>query len=262
MNLKNLKYFEPNDGADPGGDPADKPAEPTTLDAVKLVADKIADAIAANRVAPAPVVVSSDPTVALAAEAAKVNDDYNALMADGKYADAAAMRDSFMARANAASQGDPANNPFVRTAIGLGKKAAKIDYPDVMKKYGAEVEAAVNALPIGDRVQPDAWDRAVSTVKTAHFDEIIKAEREAAIAETTASFVTSGSQGGSRGRKDASANSLDELQLVAAEACGVSPEAYAKRVKAAEDYDKIPVKQRGSYEGYPVVSNEVKPGRF
>jgi hypothetical protein len=233
------------------------------LDAVKAVADGIKQAMEEARKSAVPVVVApTDPRAALAAEAIKVNENYDALCADGKYAEAQAMRDSFMAKANQATQGDPSANPLVKTAVGLGKKAAKIDHGPIMAKYGDEIERYVNSLPVEERIQPDAWDRAVSNVKSTHFDDILKESTEAAVKAATSDFVAAGAQPGSRGRKSGTAPGLDELQLMACEMTGISPEAYSKRLKAEEEYDKIPARQRGAFEGYPTVSDEVKPGRF
>lgn len=262
--FKNFKFYEPNDGAEKGDldESKDKPVDP--MAAVKAVADQIATSIAALKQQPVQVVMpkaQDDPRAALAAEALTMNEKYNALCADGDYAGAAVLRDNFVARANAVGQGDPNDNPVVKTAVGLGKKHAKLDHKDIMAKYGDEVERVVNSLPVEKRILPDAWDRAVSEVKTNHFDELMAEVRTQATEEANKGFVTSGSQPGSRGRKADSDFGLDEIDKAAAEVCGVSPEAFSKRLKAAEDWDKLPFRERGA-DGYPVVSQVVKPGRF
>ena len=258
MMLKNFKFYDPDDTGGQG----DETPKPTQIDAVKAVADGIKAAIEAARIQPAPVaqVPQTDPRAALEAEATKINEQYDALMADGKFAEAANLRDGFKLKVSQSTQVNADDDPLVKTAMQLGKKSAKLEYGDVMTKWGSEVEAIVKALPVQERIQPDAWDRAVSQVKTNHFQEILDAEVETRI--NKGGFIAPGAQAGSRGKKQSDSYGLNEAELMACETTGVSPEAYAKRVKEAEAYDAIPLRQRGHYEGYPVVSNTVVPGKF
>lgn len=258
MFLKNFKFYDPDDA---GGQGEEKPKD-TQLDAVKAVADGIKAAIEAARATPAPAIAPTkpDPRAALEAEAVKVNEEYNALMADGKYAEAANLRDSYKLKAAQAFQGDPSDSPLVKTAVALGKKAAKAEHGDIMSKWGSEVESIVNSMAVEDRISPDAWEKAVSQVKTNHFDELLEAAAAKKVSE--GGFIAPPSVPGSRGRKGSNDPGLDEVELIACEITGVTPEAYAKRKKEADDYDKIPLRQRGAYEGYPVAPATVTPGRF
>jgi hypothetical protein len=265
-------YFEPDDGAAAGDTPAATPAPATTVpaDAVKAVADQIRLAIEAGRTAAAPAApadTQADSIRALEAESDKIAKDYDQLCAEGRFSEGQALMTRFQQKVNRTVGGDGSNNPTVKVAVALGEKAARVEHKDIMAKWGDEVRRAVDSLPIDERILPDAWDKAISRVKTNHFDEILAAAKTAFIEEHKKSFVPPPSAGGSRSRSlEGAAAKLDEVQLWAADLCGVSPEDYAKSLKFQEDFEKLPLRERGPFDGIPVLTEakgaRIAPGKF
>lgn len=269
--FKNWKFYDPDDTGD-GGDGKDtaKPDQSAILaDSLKSVVDTFKAEIAAVRTAaPAPVKTEPvvDPRAALEARAQAVAKEVNELAANGDLAGGMAKFAQFQAEAAQFGRPDPNNDPLVKAGTNLGKRLAVKEHKEIFDKWGTEVEEIVNAMPVTDRIQPDAWDRAVSQVQTRHFQELRDEAVAAAVEEEIKKRFGNAppSAPGSRG-KGANAGAqvnLDEDELFFANLMGVSAEAYAKNKKAADDWDKKPFSERGRDRGYPLVPQTVTPGRF
>lgn len=257
------------DGAGGGGTSDEKPDKDAAL---RDVAATIREAIAAARVPATPVVAipaapagPSDALIReLEAESATVNAKINELANSGDVAGAFVVRDQFNAKVARLTAAPQADNTLVKTAVAVGERLARSENKDLFKRWGTEIRDIVNSMPLDERVQPDAWDKAVTRVKSNHIDELIAESSAAAVAEARKGFVPPPSAPGSRGarRLDGAASKLSEEQLWAADLCGVSPDEYAKSVAAEQAYDALPFKERGPFPGYPVVETHVQPGKF
>jgi len=215
--------------------------------------------------APAPVADNREATRrALLDEGAQVNAKFDELVNAGRASEAMALRDDFQRRANASLAAPQDDNVIVKTAVALGERAARNEHADVMKRWGDEVRRAVDGMPLDERVQPDAWDKAVSRVKTNHFDELFNERLTEKVEEAKRQFIPPPTAPGSRGTRPTTgaASKLNEEQLWGADLCGVDPAEYAKEFARETAYDALPFKERGPFPGYPLVSNVVKPGGF
>lgn len=269
--FKVKRFYEEDDGASGGaGDPAtDKPVEKSTAEVVKSAVEavgvefrKALETVGKSADSkPAPVTVDVE---ALKAEAAKVNAQVDELMAEGRGSEALRIRDEFLSKVARTTQTSPADNPLVAAGYKHGRKAAQASYPELFKTYGPELEAYVKSLPVERQIDPDVWDEAAERVRGRHFDDIAKSLRDAAVDEARRSFSVPPTPGGSRGSREVGGVKLSEEAELAIEVTGVSREAYAAQVKMQEEFDKLPLRQRGAWEGYPIVpQNEtIQPGRF
>jgi hypothetical protein len=261
---------EPGGTGDPATDPDAGEPTPGTSD-LKSVADSIRQAILEARAVtpPAPVIpvstgASDAARRALEEEGITVNAKFNEMVNAGQAAEAMAMRESFVQKVNRAYAQPAEDSAIVKTAVMLGERAARTEHKDVMSRWGDEVRRAVDALPLEERVLPDAWDKAVSRVKTNHFSELMDEQVNARVAEAKKQFVPPPIAPGSRGarRLEGAAAKLSEEQVWGADLCGVDANEYAKELAREVAYDALPFKERGPFPGYPIVSNDVKPGGF
>jgi hypothetical protein len=269
-----IATLDPDGGGaqgDPDPDPLDAPVKTDpAIDAAKAVADGIRAALAEARVAtpPAPVVPAgpsmADRQAALQREADDVNTRVDALSADGKFAEALALRDQFVRKANATLAPSIDDDVTVQTAVAIGERLAKAEHKDVMSKWGDEVKRAVAAMPAHERVRPDAWDRAVQTTKLAHFDEIMNERVETTIATRRAEFMPPDGASMRARKREGAAAKLNEDQLWGMDITGVDAEAYTKHLKVEEEFDKLPMSKRGPGYGYPIMepTATIKPGQF
>jgi len=281
----NWRSFDPDDpggmgdvvdpDAPPQGNPL-TPAPPPATD-LKAVADSIRAAILESRASTAPTVPTvpasfgpSDATRrALEDEAVQVNAKVDELVNAGRASEAFTMRDQFIQKANRALAPTEDENAMVKTAIALGERVARTEHKDIMGRWGDEVRRAVEAMPLGERVNPDAWDKAVSRVKSNHFDEIMNEHVTAKVEAARKSFAPPPTTPGARGSRPVTgaAARLTEEQLWGADLCGVTPEAYAAQLKREEDFDALPFKERSKFTGYPVIDDPrgtttVEKGKF
>lgn len=261
--------YEPDDRASgaaggDGADNAENTQQPNPLEAVKQIADTFRDEIKAMRTAqPAPVAPAPNPTdphAALRAEGAEMVKKYNEMCANGEFAEATIMMDQFKEKVAAATRGSADDDPTVKAAMSFGRRAAAKDHAAVFEKWGNEVDAIVKRMPVQERIQPDAWDKAVREVQMNHFDEVVNERIEG----ERKKFTPAPAAPGSRGRQQNSSPMLTEEEAFFAELCGVSPERYAFRVKEAEEYAKKPFRERGNLsDGFPLMPDgPVKPGAF
>jgi hypothetical protein len=274
------RLWDPEDPGGAGGDPGDEqPAPPPAQDsnaALKAVADSIKLAIAESRtqVAPAPIPTAPivDPAAtrrALETEATQVDAKFDELMAAGRASEAMNLRDSFIRKANTAFSTRPDDDPAVRVAVEVGERLARAQHTDIMKRWPDEVRRAVESMPITERITPGAWDRAVATVRSNHFTELLDEQVNVRVEEARRQFVPPPATPGSRGARQltGAASKLTEEQLWGADICGVTPEEYAKEIAREEQYDSLPFKERAKFPGYPVMSDtrgstRVEPGKF
>lgn len=264
--FRNFKFYEADDGGADGAPPVPEKKE-STADVVKAAVESVAAEFRKTLTAskPEPVVVPSAGVdiEALKREAVEVNTKVDELFAEGKAAEAMRIRDEFFAKVNRQAQGDPAANPLVQAAFKHGVRSAKAAYPELYKAYGSEMESYVKSLPVERQVDPDAWDEAAERVRARHFDDLMAAERTKIEDDVKSKWNVPPVPGGSRGSSTVAGVKLDDDQQLAIEMLNVKPEAYAAEVKRAEEYDKLPVRQRGRFDGYPVMDNSpVVPGRF
>lgn len=263
------------DPDDPGGtgDPGDPAVvtPPAPAPDLKAVSDSIRAAILESRAPVAPTVApvatpgpSEAVRAALTAESATVNTKFNEMVNAGQAAEAMAMREEFAQRAGRLLATSPEDSPIVKTAVALGERVARTEHAAVMSRWGDEVRRTVEALPIEERVLPDAWDRAVSRIKANHFDELLNEQVTARVEEARKTFTPPPMPSGSRGarRLEGPAAKLSEEQLWGADLCGVDPKDYAAEVAREAAYDALPFKERGPFPGYPLLENTVKPGQF
>jgi hypothetical protein len=270
--------LDPDDGSAGGAPAGDPPPDPVAaagdvkaaaLDASKAVADSIKQAIEAARAAAPVAPVASSPSMAdrqaaLQREADEVNVRIDALAADGKVAEALVLRDTFQRKVSTAFAPSIDDDPTVQTAVEIGERLARAENRDFMTKYGDEVKRAVAAMPAAERIKPNAWDRAMQTVKVAHFDEIVNERVESAVTARRAEFMPpEGAPYRSRKREGAAAK-LNEEQLWGMDITGVDAETYTKHVKIEEEFDKLPISKRGPGYGYPVMeaTTTIAPGKF
>lgn len=272
--------LDPDDGGtgtgtgaitDPPVDPAApaKPAVDPAIAAATAVADGIRAALAeARTAAPAPVIPVgpsiADRQAALQREADSVNTQYDALCADGKFAEAQNLRDGFIRKAAAALAPSDDDNVTVRTAVAIGERLARAEHRDTMAKWGDEVKRAVAAMPAAERISPDAWDRAIQTVKLAHFDEIVNERVDAGVATRKAEFMPPDGAMARTRKRDPLAARLTEEQQWGMDITGVTAEDYTKHAKIEEEFDKLPMSKRGPGYGYPVMdtATTIAPGKF
>jgi len=269
--------YDPDDPGGMGGDPLDPdtpavvPDPPPPATDLKAVADSIRQAILESRaatpiVAPQPISFGpSDATRrALEDESAQVNAKFNELVNSGQAAEAMSMREAFVQKANRALAPAQDENVVVKTAIALGERAARTEHKPIMSRWGDEVRRTVEAMPLEERVQPDAWDKAVSRVKSNHFDEILNEQVTAKVDAARKTFAPPPATPGSRGARQltGAAAKLSEEQIWGADLCGVAADEYAKELARETTYDALPFKERGPFPGYPILSNDVKPGGF
>ena len=277
--LSRYRQYDPDDTGGAGAtDPDTEPTEPTeptpppppSAD-LKSVADSIRAAILESRAAApaaAAVPVNFGPTDAtrraLEDESAQVNAKVDELVNAGRASEAFAMRDAFINKANRMLSPAQDDSAIVKTAVALGERAARTEHKDIMGRWGDEVRRAVEAMPIDERVNPDAWDRAVSRVKSNHFDEILNEQVKQKVEAARKSFIPPPSAPGSRGSRPltGAAAKLSEEQLWGADLCGVDASTYAQELARETAYDALPFKERGPFPGYPLVGNDVKPGGF
>lgn len=274
------RYFDPDDNGDgaakpddpentetPVGDPPPPAVPPAGAD-LKAVADSIKQAILESRGSGAPIaapIADNSATIrALEAEAVTVNARINELANAGDVAQALAIRDQFNAKVARVTAAPEADNEIVRTAVTIGERLARTEHKDVMTRWGSEVTAIVNAMPLNERVNPNAWDRAVTRVKADHINELIDEQVNARVTEARKSFVPPPATPGARGarRLEGPAAKLTEEQLWGADICGVEPAAYAAELKRETDFDALPFRERAKFPGYPLVGDKVTPGGF
>jgi len=271
MNWKIARFlYDPDDagGATGEGDGATPPD-------LKAVADSIRTAILEARATPPPAPpppaadTRESTRQALLTEANSVNAKVDELVNAGRASEAFALRDDFQRRASAALAPATDDNVMVKTAVALGERLAKSTHGDVMKRWPDEVKRAVDALPIEERVRPDAWDTAVAKVRSNHFDEILNETVTARVEEARKSFVPPPTAPGSRGTRPATgaASKLSEEQLWGADLCNVTPEEYAAQVTREEAFDNLPFRERAKFTGYPVLNDPrgnsiVEKGKF
>lgn len=243
---------------DPGGEPSGDKATGAGAVDTKAIADAIRSGLSSvvESVRPAPV----DPRAAardmLEKEAAQVNERYDALCADGKFAEAQNLRDNFIRKANSLHTPSLDDDPTVSTAVEIGERLAKAEHKDIMKRWGDEVRREVMSMPANERIKPNAWDRAVDRVRTSHIDEIINERVDAGVAARRAEFVPPES-GETRSRKrEGAAAKLTEDQAWGQELTGVAPEEFIEHLKIEEEFDKRPMSQRGPGYGYPIMKGE------
>jgi len=277
--VSRYRQYDPDDNGgqgDPDGQPETQPPPPPPPSAdLKSVADSIRQAIlesraAAPAVAPMPTFDTSASTRrALEDESAQVNVKFNELVNSGQAAEAMAMRDAFIAKANRALAPAQDESAIVKTAVALGERAARTEHKDVMARWGDEVRRAVEAMPLDERVNPDAWDKAVSRVKSNHFDEILNEHVTMKVEAARKTFAPPPSAPGSRGARvlTGSAARLSEEQLWGADLCGVSADDYAKQLAREEAFDALPFRERAKFTGYPVLDDPrgnsvVEKGKF
>lgn len=271
------KYFYDPDGTGGGGngdpDPDPKSKGAVADDTIKAVADAIKQAVESGRsTPPAPISVAPvDDRAAkvrdLEAEAVKVAEQADALFAEGKGTQATAILKQFDQKVARTLATPTDNDPVIKTAVALGKRVAQVAHPDVMNRWGSEVERAVAAMSPEERISPDAWDKAVTTVKANHFQELLDEATNARVEEARKSFVPPPSSSGRVNRVlKGKAAELSEEQLAAADACGVTPEEYVTQIDREAAYDRLPAKVRGPGAGYPIIDDQgaqrVAPGKF
>jgi len=267
-------FYNTDDAASGTGDGTDETTDtPAKTDApdLRAVVDGIKAAIAESRQAAVPVAPIVPAPVdydarrqALITEGEAINARVNELAAAGDMAGALAIRDEFNAKVNRSLAAPAGDSTMVKTAVQVGERLARTEHKDIMSRWGDEVRRSVEALPLDERVQPDAWDRAVAKVRTNHFDELMSEAVNGKVEEMKRTFVPPPSAPGSRGNRalTGAAAKLDEVQLYASDLCGVTPEEYAAQVKREETYDALPFKQRGPFPGYPVLDGPVTKGSF
>lgn len=279
MNLtpdpQRTRMYDPDDPGGAGGDPdsgtGTGTGEPTTTSDLKSVADSIRQAILEARAVapPAPAIpvntgASDASRRALEEEGIAVNTKFNEMVNAGQAAEAMSMRENFVQKVNRAYAQPAEESTIVKTAVMLGERAARTEHKDVMSRWGDEVKRTVDALPLEERVLPDAWDKAVSRVKTSHFSELLEEQVTTRVAEARKQFTPPPVVPGSRGarRLEGAAAKLDEGQLWAVDLCGVTAEDYVKQIAKEEAYDALPFRERGPFPGYPVLENVVERGKF
>lgn len=274
--LSRYRFYDPDDAGgqgDPAADgtpatPETPPTPPPVAD-LKAVADSIRAAILESRtpVAAAPVAavgVSDATRRALEEESVQVNARFDELVNSGKAAEAMAVREQFIQKANRLMAPAQSDNTMVRTAVAVGERLAKSEHKDVMSRWGDEVKRTVDAMPVEDRVSPDAWDRAVAQVKTAHFSELLEEQTTARVEAAKKTFAPPPVMPGARGSRALSgaAAKLSEEQIWGADLCGVEPAKYAEELARETAYDALPFKERGPFPGYPILSDKIVPGGF
>jgi len=278
--LSRYRNYDPDD-AGGMGDPnvvpvVDPPPPPPPSADLKSVADSIRQAILESRAA-APIAMPTAPTFdtaaatrrALEEESAQVNAKVDELVNAGRASEAFAMRDQFIQKANRALSPAQDDSAIVKTAVALGERAARTEHRDIMSRWGDEVRRAVEAMPLDERVNPDAWDKAVSRVKSNHFDEILNEHVTMKVEAARKSFAPPPTAPGSRGARPlaGAAAKLNEEQLWGADLCGVSAEDYAKQLAREEAFDALPFRERAKFTGYPVLDDPrgnsvVEKGKF
>lgn len=81
--------------------------------------------------------------------------------------------------------------PLYHAQAASAREIAKTDDRDLWNKYGSEIEQVVNALPLAQRANPEAYKAAAKIVRGNHFEEIAT-ERAQAIAAQASSGVEGG----------------------------------------------------------------------
>lgn len=265
--LYSRKFYNADDGTEGGDTEGEKPTPPNPLDAVKDIANAFREEIAAMRATPAPPPAPTpapvDQTAALRAEGEEMVKKYNEMCANGEFAEATIMMKQFEQKVANATRGSADDDPAVKAAVSFGRRAAQKDNPALFEKWGGEIDAIIKKMPVADRIQPDAWDRAMREVQMVHLDELKSAWTQEAVENARKNFAPP-SAPGSRGRTKNSEPMLSEEEAAFAEICGVSAERYAFRVKEAEEFSKRPYRERGSLsDGFPLLPDgPIKPGSF
>lgn len=167
-----------------------------------------------------------------------------------------------------APKADLADNPVIKAGIATARREAKRENPEIFETYAAEVEAAVSKLSVEDRINPDAWDRAIREVKLDHLDDIADA-REKRRKDATNDGIdldtlrrgapTSGGSNRVRSR-GVQTIELDEDAKDAARQLGFTDKEYAAEVALTE---AARIRKGKARDMVPILSDErPKPGRF
>ncbi len=265
--------------ADPVDDPKEgepKVAEPNTdvqdlLVGFKDMVNEVKEAAAA-RPAPAPVVDDSEERKATAqAEYNTAREKVNEQLAAGEGADAMETYMQSVIKLQTANSPDPSNSPQVKASIASAKKLSRGDNREMFDKYAKEIEADMAAMPIDERINPEAWDSACRRVKADKIDDIIasreaqnaedikKAEDDARANAVAPPMATRG-RGTHVPTEGVNADNLNDEQLRAADSCGLTPEVYAKSI---ENYDKH-IQRGGSvlFMNETTKGLKIEPGSF
>lgn len=137
---------------------------------VERLVGSIQDTLKAAR--PAEPVARPEPAFDAQAALDKAMDAYDAACANGEYKKGLQTFLSEYAKINAAQATDPEKDDGVQHMAETTLALAEQRHADMFEKYGDEVRAEINAMPVKDRVRMARVDEAIKRVKARHIDSI------------------------------------------------------------------------------------------
>jgi len=179
---------------------------------------------------------AKEATEAAAKEYNEAREKANTLAAEGKAAEGTELMFAAYQKMIAAGQAaQPVKEDKAGKALAKStKRLVKQANADVFKEYGDEIEGIMAAKSLESQLDPDEWERAIGTVKTAHFDDLMEAEREKLRKEFTDSLSPGSTlvAGGGRGAGGSDeGDGLTADQIAFADNAGFPREWYANAVK-------------------------------
>jgi len=243
---------------DAGGEVATPPAPDPNVSAVASIAEEFKRALAEARTTntpPAPAPPQPDRNAAIE-KYNRAREEVNALAAEGKVFEANELHMRAVAELQAvqsAPQGNLEDHPAVKSQVEIAHREVKRDNPEAFSRWGKEIEAEINSMPVASRILPSAWEAALQSVKARHIDEIVADE----VKKRTAAMPPSAP--GSRGNVGAGGDTTDlsEVERMVAKGLGVDAATYRKERETLKGYSD----GQGIWRA-PILSDDVQPGKF
>lgn len=199
-----------------------------------------------------------------------VRAQYNELVQNGDAAAAYELMAGFLQEQAASNPQpkaeDPLKHPAVKSLITLGEQNARQRFAAEFEKYGDEIKEYFDGLSAEQKMDINAWEDAIGTIRTRHWDDFIEQareeERQAQRESVSGNRVMAP---GSRGRSRTDANvgeaSLSEEELGVARSFGMSDEDYVRQRETIEKTRKR--------DFFPLLDDDVddrerriEPGKF
>jgi hypothetical protein len=242
--------------------PPETPPAPSIVDVAKEFAAQLTKALPQ---APTPISAASPAAIDWDAEHKAAKARVDELAAEGKVGEANELWTNYVLRRNSASQGDAASNPVVISQLETVKREVKRDNARAFELYGAEIQAEIDRLPLGERLSHTSWEAALQKVQGRHLKDILAEEekrwnKERAVAPVATAQGSRGSRPGASGAAAGNDDGLDDNERGVAVSLGVSPVKYAESKKLMEDYKHAD----GNFKDVPLTSTgaRIQPGQF
>lgn len=264
MNMRMIRFFDPDDPGGGGNEPA-KPA--VTLDDLVSAFRGVVRETRHEPVVATPATPARDPK-AEQAEYDEIKKKANDLAATGDTAGAMEVMWGFVQEQSRRSTRPVEELPVYKSQVETVRRIARSENADAFKRWGSEIEAEVSKLSPEDRLNPASYERAIVEVKSRHHEEILTEDRDRIRNEEREKLrkeladqgylppVARGSQGSKRGADELTraAAALDADERGIADSLGITYERYAAR--------KLDVGERGS-PGIQMIDGKIpEPGRF